>query len=50
MVIFLLCKAWDKFLELPEAHPDDNTEFRHAIHAAQNIILARVGRRTPEVD
>ena len=44
MVIFLLCKAWDKFLKLPEDHPDDITEFGHANHAAQNIILSREER------
>lgn len=37
----LLAQAWDEFVQLPAAHPDDVEEFRRAIHAAQNIILAR---------
>jgi len=49
-VLQLLCEAWRKFLELPEGRLADEDEFRHAIYAAQTIILARVGHRTPEVD
>lgn len=40
-VLHLLGKAWNAFLELPVVHSDDETDFRHAIHAAQTIILAR---------
>lgn len=37
--------AWNAFLALVPYHSDDVTEFRHAIHAGQNIIAARVARR-----
>lgn len=40
-----LGEIWGLFLELPQLHPDDEDEFRFAIHAAQNIILARPGCR-----
>ena len=36
-----LTKAWNKFIGLPVLHPDDQREFKHAIHAAQNIVMAR---------
>lgn len=44
-VIGHLVDAWNAFLKLPVEHPDDTTEFRHAIHAAQREILSRSGRR-----
>lgn len=44
-IAILLGKAWDAFLRLPVEHGDDLTEFRHAIHRAQDMVLARPGRR-----
>lgn len=44
-VLALLGQAWNKFLELPVLHTMDHQEFCHAIHAAQNIVLARAGLR-----
>jgi hypothetical protein len=44
-VVNLLGEAAVKFGELPLEHPDDAREFALAIHAAQNIVLARVGLR-----
>jgi hypothetical protein len=44
-VINTLATAWSLYLNLPQEHPDDQTEFRRAIHAAQNLVLARPGRR-----
>lgn len=44
-VLRLLGQAWNKFIELPAMHHMDNHEFCHAIHAAQNIVLARAGLR-----
>jgi len=41
----LLSQAWNVFVSLPIAHPDDHAEFRAAIHAAQNILAYRVARR-----
>lgn len=38
-------EVWNAFLQLPEMHPDDQNDFRHHIHALQNIILAREGQR-----
>jgi len=40
-VVDCLADAWNAFVELKPVHPSDNREFEHAIHAAQNIILAR---------
>lgn len=45
-VINALAHAWNLFVEkLPVEHIDDNYEFCQLIHAAQDKILARVGRR-----
>lgn len=41
LVLNTLAKAWNRFLELPEQHPDHNREFRDAIHAAERLILCR---------
>lgn len=40
-----LVAAWNSFMALPQEHPDDTTEFRHLIHAAQEKIMARPTRR-----
>lgn len=45
----LLAQAWNTFIELPVLHHADREEFGRAIHAAQNIILAREGLRTTDV-
>lgn len=44
-VVLLLAEAWNAFLKLPVDHGDDTTEFRHAIHRAQEKVMARAGRR-----
>jgi hypothetical protein len=44
-VLNLLGQAFMEFAKLKPAHPDDKGEFKHAIHAAQNIVLSRVGSR-----
>lgn len=44
-VAHALADAWNAFLKLPVEHNDDIDEFRRAIHAAQNIVLSRPGRR-----
>lgn len=44
-VIRALAAAWDLFVPLADHHPDDMAEFRHAIHAAQCVIAARVAKR-----
>ena len=36
-----LVKAWNEYVKLPVIHPDHNDEFRHAIHQAQYLIMAR---------
>ena len=49
-VIDHLAKAMNKFEELPVMHSDDFDEFFRAIHAAQNIVMAREAVRAyPEV-
>lgn len=44
-VLDLLGSAVNAFGELPEMHQSDRPEFVGAIHAAQNIVLARSGLR-----
>jgi hypothetical protein len=39
--IAALAAAWNAFLTLPSLHPDDTDEFRHGVHALQNIVLSR---------
>lgn len=51
----LLGQAYSKFRELPVLHSADEGDFVRAIHAAQNIVLARAGLRAtgiyrPEVE
>jgi hypothetical protein len=45
-----LSRAWNAFVELPPAHPDDAAEFRSAIHACQNILAYRVAKRVDPED
>ena len=40
-VLRKLSEAWNAFLKLEGGHPDDQEDFRRAIHAAENIVLAR---------
>ena len=44
-VVHLLGDAWNAFMLLSIAHSDEINDFRFAIHAAQTIVLARVGQR-----
>ena len=37
--------AWSRFQYLDVYHEDDVIAFRHAIHAAQNIVMARLAYR-----
>ena len=46
LVVHYLACAWNHFVTLPVEHPQDEPEFLHAIHAAQNIVLSRLGRRS----
>jgi len=43
-----LKEAWNEFRSLEPAHPEDEDEFRRAIHAAENIVLSRLGQRWME--
>lgn len=40
----LVC-AWSAFIDLPDEHPDDRSDFRRLIHDAQARILMRPARR-----
>ena len=40
-----LRNAWEAFLILDTEHPDEQNEFRYAIHLAQQIIATRLARR-----
>lgn len=44
-VAHALAAAWNAYLALPIVHSDDQNEFRALIHAAQDKVLGRVGRR-----
>lgn len=44
-VLHLTVETWNAFLLLPNEHPDDVDEFRHAIHRLQSLILQRPTRR-----
>ena len=41
----LLGDVWNEYLKLPIEHPMGQKEFCSAIHACQNIVLARCGVR-----
>lgn len=47
-VIQKLGEAWNEFNDLEIIHNDDASEFRALIHAAQNMIAARVVWSTRE--
>jgi hypothetical protein len=40
-----LVNAWNSYVSLPIEHPDDTSEFRHAFHSLQHMILMRPTRR-----
>lgn len=44
-VVGLLAGVWNEYLKLPAEHPLERQEFCLAIHACQDKILARAGRR-----
>lgn len=44
-VATMLGAVWDEYLKLPIEHPLDQGEFCMAIHRAQDMVLARPGRR-----
>jgi hypothetical protein len=44
-VVDALADAWNRYVELPIEHDDDQDEFRRAIHAANAKVLMRPGRR-----
>lgn len=49
-VVQHLADAWNEFVKQPVEHPDDISEFKDAIHRAQNLIAYRVAKRAePEV-
>lgn len=49
-VLQLTAEVWNAFLLLPRQHADDQTEFRHTLHALQRIVLARpVVRETRDI-
>jgi hypothetical protein len=37
-------EVWNDFLKLESHHPDEQTEFRHALHQLQSIIACRIAR------
>jgi hypothetical protein len=40
-----LVNAYNEFIKLNDKHPDDDQEFKAAIHAAQKMLALRVARR-----
>ena len=47
-VLDALATAWNRFVGLPQCHPDEVPDFRKAIHDAQRIIMARPTFRAME--
>lgn len=43
-VLKISAELWNKFLEIPqqELHLDDNNDFRHHLHAIQNIMYTQL--------
>ena len=41
----MLGEVWNEYLKLPKEHPMEQQEFCTAIHACQDMVLARCGRR-----
>ena len=41
----MLGEVWNEYLKVPIEHPMGQKEFCSAIHACQNIVLARCGVR-----
>lgn len=44
-LVGLLAGVWNEYLKLPTEHPAEQQEFCSAIHACQDKVLARAGRR-----
>lgn len=44
-VLNCLILAWNQFIQLPEQHPHDVSEFNLAIHSCQYLIAIRSARR-----
>lgn len=44
-IVEMLGEAWNAYLLLPVEHPNDHAEMMRAIHAAQALVLMRMGRR-----
>ncbi|HGM8127808.1 TPA: hypothetical protein ACKQAT_004973 [Pseudomonas aeruginosa] len=44
-MVDLLAQAWNSYLKLPVEHQAEAAEFCRAIHACQDMVLARCGRR-----
>lgn len=49
-ILNMLGDAYNLATNLPELHAFDNSEFARAIHQAQNIILARGGKRALDIE
>lgn len=47
-VLKALADAWNLYLDLSKAHPDQDAEFRHGIHALQHQIMSRPVQRMLE--
>jgi hypothetical protein len=40
-----LADAWNSFVKLQSVHPEEQSDFRFSIHAAQAIVMARPAQR-----
>ena len=45
VVLIHLVRAWNTFSAMDRQHPDEEAEFRHALHDLQRIISMRILRR-----
>lgn len=44
-IVRMLGEVWNEYMKLPKEHPMEQQEFCAAIHACQEKVLSRCGRR-----
>ena len=40
-VLDKLAEAWNAYIKIEPLHPEEISDFRHKIHSAQRIVMAR---------
>lgn len=46
-VLNITAELWNKYLEIPkeDKHQDDDNDFRHHLHALQNILFTQLYKK-----